>query len=147
MVAAAIDWDTGFLLNKITYPALPVFFILSMVLNDDPLPGALGMLIGFGLLWLTSRGYYLITRRVGMGDGDLKLMAVIGAMVGVDGVTFTLVSSGVLGILYALISSSKKGSLRHLSIRYGPFLAAGSVLFLITRHWVNCMDVLVNLFR
>lgn len=138
MVAGAIDWDTGLILNKITYFATPLFLAFSLFLGGTP-PwfGALGMAVGFLLLWGTSRAYFLLTKRVGLGDGDIKLIALIGTIVGVQGVAMTLTFASVLGLVVGTalaFAAKRKSTLRHFSIRFGPFLAAGAILYLLFRN-------------
>ncbi len=90
----------------------------------------LGILCGGGILYAVAYGYYLFTRREGMGGGDIKLLAMIGAFLGVQSLLFVVFfssfSGSVIGI--AAMARQKKGG--QTRIPFGPFLAVAAGLFL-----------------
>ncbi|MBI4776170.1 MAG: prepilin peptidase [Deltaproteobacteria bacterium] len=102
----------------------PVYFVLA------PMNALIGALLGGGLLLAVVIGYYLLTKREGMGLGDVKLLAMIGAFLGWKGVLFTLFSSSVVGALSGMaVMVVKKGDMK-LAIPFGPFLSLGAVLYI-----------------
>jgi leader peptidase (prepilin peptidase)/N-methyltransferase len=88
-----------------------------------------GLVLGGGLLLAIIYGYYFITKKEGMGGGDVKLIAMIGVFTGWHGVLFTVFASSlmgtIVGIPYGLI---KKGTLK-AAIPFGPFLALGALIY------------------
>jgi leader peptidase (prepilin peptidase)/N-methyltransferase len=149
VVITFIDLDHKLILNKITYPAIPIFYGLGMLLPERSWQdGLIGAAVGYGVVRLVADGYYLLTRRRGLGYGDGKLLAVIGAYIGWQAVVVSLFLGSILGTIIGgtvLIAqrlraepsepSSAEGgapqeSLRHVEIPFGPFLAAAAVLYL-----------------
>lgn len=94
---------------------------------------ALGILFGGGTFYLVALGYYLFTKREGMGGGDIKLLAMIGAYLGWISLPFVIFSSSLLGALIGIVAmvQQKKGG--KTVIPYGPFLAFAAYLFLFFR--------------
>lgn len=102
-------------------------FVLPYVSWQDSL---LGLLFGGGIFYLIALGYYLLTKRQGMGGGDIKLLAMIGALQGWQALPFVIFCSSLLGSVIgigAMVVQKKGGQTR---IPYGPFLAAASLLYL-----------------
>jgi leader peptidase (prepilin peptidase)/N-methyltransferase len=89
----------------------------------------LGLFLGGGLLLAIIYGYYFLTKKEGMGGGDVKLLAMIGVFTGWQGVLFTVFTSSLVGTLvgipYGLIN---KGTLK-TAIPFGPFLALGALIY------------------
>ncbi|MCX5815602.1 MAG: prepilin peptidase [Proteobacteria bacterium] len=90
-----------------------------------------GILIGGGILFAIAYGYQLITKREGMGGGDIKLLGMIGAFCGLKGVIFSLMSGSVIGTLVGIPLMLIKGKDTKYAIPFGPFLSLGALLFLI----------------
>ncbi len=82
--------------------------------------------------------YYLFKKHEGMGEGDIALLAMIGAATGIDGVIFTIFTGSLLGTLYGILIMlyTKKADTKlripfgKLKIPFGPFLSAGAVLYI-----------------
>ena len=108
--------------------------ILAGIIASYFLPGItyidsiLGALAGGGILYLVTWGYYLVTRRMGMGGGDIKFLAMIGAFLGWKAIPFVIFLSAavgsIIGIAFILISRAD----RHYQIPFGPFLALAAEL-------------------
>jgi leader peptidase (prepilin peptidase)/N-methyltransferase len=128
LVIALIDLDHKIIPNVITLPGVLVGLILSLrFLPITPLTSLLGVLIGgtlFYLIALVSKG--------GMGGGDIKLIAMIGAFLGWHGTLFTIFSSALLGAVVgiSLMLLGKKG--RKDKLPFGPFLSFGAILFMLS---------------
>jgi leader peptidase (prepilin peptidase)/N-methyltransferase len=88
----------------------------------------LGAVAGSGLLWLVAEGYFRIRGREGMGLGDVKMMAAVGAFLGLKRTMMTVLAGSLLGSVIGilLISISKKG--RDYELPFGTFLGAGALL-------------------
>ncbi|MCK4727352.1 MAG: prepilin peptidase [Desulfobacterales bacterium] len=131
LVITFIDIDHQIIPDVITYPGIGVGFLTSFVLGHITYKESLfGIILGGGILLLIAWGYYLLTKREGMGGGDIKLLAMIGAFLGWKGVIFTVFVGSVIGTAVgtALALRTQRG--RRLPIPFGPFLSLGALLFL-----------------
>ena len=140
LVVTFIDLDHRIIPDVITLPGIPVFFAASFALPAMTYKAALlGIIAGGGSLFLVAWVYSLITKKEGMGGGDIKLLAMMGALLGWQGVVFTIFVSSLVGTLagLAVMLHSRKGL--KLAVPFGPFLAIGGVTFIFfgTRliHW------------
>ena len=91
----------------------------------------LGLLLGGGLLYAVAYGYYAVTKREGMGGGDIKLLAMIGAFLGWQSLLYVVFSSSLAGSLVGIVAMFKQGKKGQTRIPYGPFLALGAMSYLI----------------
>ena len=100
LVVTFIDIDHRIIPNVITLPGIPICFAASFALPTITYREALlGILIGGGSLFLVAWIYSLITKKEGMGGGDIKLLAMMGAIVGWQGVLFTIFVASLVGTL------------------------------------------------
>jgi leader peptidase (prepilin peptidase)/N-methyltransferase len=127
LVVALIDYDHRIIPNIITLPGIAIGLVLSTwALPITPLDSLLGLLLGgtlFYLIALFSRG--------GMGGGDIKLIAMIGAFLGWQGALFTTFIGALLGSLVGmtLMLLGRKG--RKDKVPFGPFLSGAAILFIL----------------
>lgn len=131
IVITFIDFDLQIIPDVISLPGIALGFAASFVLSDLPvLDSAIGLIAGGGTLYLIAAGYQRVTGHEGMGGGDIKLLAMIGAFLGWKGVLLTLLLSSFTGAILGavLMYAFAKGG-RH-AIPYGPFLAIGAVFHL-----------------
>jgi leader peptidase (prepilin peptidase)/N-methyltransferase len=135
LTVALIDFDHKIIPNIITLPGIAVGLSLSIwVLPVAPLASLLGLLVGSTLFYLIA-----LVSKGGMGGGDIKLIAMIGAFLGWQGALFTIFSGALLGSLVGmvLILLGKKG--RKDKVPFGPFLSCGAILFILSGdnliHW------------
>ncbi len=94
------------------------------------LEALLGALGGWLSLWLVATGYYLATRREGMGGGDLKLLAMLGAFLGWRALLPIILLSSLAGAVIGVGLMLARGQDGRYAIPFGPFLAAGGLLYL-----------------
>jgi len=122
------DW--GFFLKII--PGLDFENIFYIAPRIPALNSVFGIIIGGGTLLLIAYLYKIIRKREGMGMGDVKLLAMLGAFLGINGVFFIILVSSlvgsVIGITLILI---QRGNMK-LALPYGPFISFAAVLFLFT---------------
>jgi len=90
----------------------------------------LGFLLGGGTLYVVAVTYQKLRGREGLGGGDIKLLAMIGAFTGPYGVMFVLFLASLLGSVAAVIGMALRGFESTTPIPFGPFLAGSAVLFL-----------------
>ena len=127
-----IDLDQQILPDNITLPFLWLGLLVNIQDTFCTLPQAiLGAVLGYLILWFIYWIFKLITGKEGMGYGDFKLLAMLGAWVGVTGLLpIILISSfigAITGITLILLKKHEKGH----PIPFGPFLAgAGWIVFL-----------------
>jgi leader peptidase (prepilin peptidase)/N-methyltransferase len=88
--------------------------------------------MGGGILFLVAWGYYIFAHKEGMGGGDIKLLAMIGAFLGWQAIPLVILLSAAVGSVVGLALMSVRRADRHMAISYGPFLAGAA---LITLFW------------
>lgn len=131
LVIIVIDLQHMIIPNILTYPGFVLGLIGGVFFFSNPWWQSVGgALIGGGLLWIVGWAYFHATKRVGLGGGDIKLMAVVGAFLGIELTVLTIFFSSFLGAFVGLyILVVKKKSTKH-ALPFGPFIAAGALLAL-----------------
>ncbi len=131
LVITFIDIDHKIIPDIITLPGIPVGLAASFVLSTMTFKASiLGLLIGGGSLLLVAWAYSLITRKEGMGGGDIKLLGMIGTFVGWKGVIFTIFVASVAGTFVGMIFMLLKGKNLKFALPFGPFLSIGAISFI-----------------
>lgn len=131
LVITFIDIDHRIIPDVISLPGIPVGFAASFVLHDVGwLNSLIGILIGGGSLLLIAWGYQLIRGKDGMGGGDIKLLAMIGAFLGWKGVLFTIMASSFTGTMVGIAMMLRAGKGMKMALPFGPFLATGAILYI-----------------
>jgi leader peptidase (prepilin peptidase)/N-methyltransferase len=140
-----IDLQHQIIPDLISLPGIVLGFAAAFV---NPLvtwqSSLLGILAGGGILYLVAAGYYLFTKREGMGGGDIKLLAMIGAFLGWQSLLFVIFSSSILGSLVGIGAMVKQKKGGKTVIPYGPFLALAAVLYLFFQ--VEIRELFVTLY-
>jgi leader peptidase (prepilin peptidase)/N-methyltransferase len=132
LVITFIDIDHQIIPDLITLPGIPIFFAASLVLPQITLvESILGILIGGGSLFLVAWFYHLLTHKEGMGGGDIKLLAMMGAVIGWQGVLFTIFLASAIGTISGLLVMLKTRKTMKLAIPFGPFLAIGGTAYIL----------------
>ena len=146
IVITFIDIDHRIIPDVISLPGIPIGFAASFIMPTTSwIESLLGILAGGGILYLVAWGYQLMTRKEGMGGGDIKLLAMIGAMVGWKGVLFTIFISSAVGTLVGVIEMIRTRQNMKLAIPFGPFLAIGAVTYVFLGRQI--IDWYLHLFR
>lgn len=131
VVITFIDLDHKIIPDVISLPGIVLGFVLSFFL---PAPGFLnsltGIISGGGILLTIALGYYFLTGSEGMGGGDIKLLAMIGAFLGWKGVLVTLMMGSFLGAFSGIVSMLAFGRSSKHMLPFGPFLAFGAIVHL-----------------
>ena len=137
-----IDLQHQIIPDVISLPGIVIGFGLSFV---NPFvtwqDAGLGVLFGGGSFYLVALVYYLLTKREGMGGGDIKLLAMIGGFLGWQALPFVVFGSSLLGTVagvWAMIEQRKGGK---TVIPYGPFLAMAALLYLFFRQEILVLFV------
>jgi len=129
---SGIDWRTKLLPDGLTYPLLWLGLVASlMTLFVTPQAAILGALLGYLSLWTVFQGFKLVTGKEGMGHGDFKLLAALGAWCGVAAILPIVLLSSIIGAVIGGLGIALQGRDRATPIPFGPFLAiAGWVWFM-----------------
>ena len=126
-----IDADTQLLPDSITLPLLWTGLLFNLFGTFTDLSSAvIGAMLGYLSLWLVYWGFKLTTGKEGMGYGDFKLLAALGAWLGWQLLPLTILLSSLVGAVVgiALIVLARRG--RQVPIPFGPYLAAAGLLAL-----------------
>ncbi len=128
IVVTFIDLDHQIIPDAIRLPGIVVGFLSSIVIGHPGWRDSLiGILLGGGVLWAIAEGYYRLTGREGMGGGDVKLLAMIGAFLGWRAVPVTLMIGSISGTVIGLALMLAQRQDGRTPIPFGPFLAVGAV--------------------
>ncbi|RJQ78573.1 MAG: prepilin peptidase [Desulfobacteraceae bacterium] len=131
LVITFIDIDHRIIPDVISLPAIPAGLALSFFLPPVSwLDSLLGIVVGGGSLFIVAWGYHLLTGKEGMGGGDIKLLAMIGAFIGWQGVLFTIMASSFTGTAVGLAVMLRARKDMKMAVPFGPFLAIGAILYL-----------------
>ncbi len=129
LALAMIDWDTTLLPDDITLPLLWAGLIaaalgLTQVTLTDALWGSVG---GYMSLWLVYWGFKLVTGKEGMGFGDFKLFAALGAWFGWQALIPIILMASVIGAVIGIAMKFSSGLREGGYIPFGPFLAGAGL--------------------
>ena len=130
-----IDFDTTYLPDSITLPLLWSGLLINLSGTYTDLPSAvIGAMAGYMSLWSVYWSFKLITGKEGMGYGDFKLLAALGAWLGWQMLPLIILLSSLVGAVIGLllIILAKRG--RDVPIPFGPYLAIAGLLALF---WGN----------
>ncbi|MDD3266129.1 MAG: A24 family peptidase [Burkholderiales bacterium] len=135
-----IDFDTYLLPDELTLPLVWIGLLTNL---NGAISGSLklavfGAVVGYMSLWSIYWIFKLITGKEGMGYGDFKLLAAIGAFLGVTYLCNVLIVASLLGIVYTVYLRVCGKSQRGDAIPFGPFLGAGAIMtFFCGNYFIN----------
>ncbi len=128
---AAIDFDTQLLPDSITLPLLWLGLAFNLNGAFTDLPSAVtGAMAGYLSLWSVFWLFKLATGKEGMGYGDFKLLAALGAWLGWQLLPAIILLSSIVGALVGISLILALGRERNLPIPFGPYLAAAGLIAL-----------------
>ncbi|MEG2048005.1 MAG: A24 family peptidase [Comamonas sp.] len=133
LTLALIDWDTTLLPDSITLPLLWAGLLASALhWTTVPLPDAVfGAAAGYLSLWLVFWGFKLATGKDGMGYGDFKLFAALGAWFGWQALVPIILIASVIGALVGIAMKFSSGLREGGYIPFGPFLAGAGFVAMV----------------
>ncbi len=125
-----IDFDTQLLPDRLTFPLAG----LGLAVNSQgwfvsPTQSIWGLLLGFLSLWIVVKVFYLITKKHGMGQGDFKLLAVMGAWLGPMMLPLIILLSSLLGSIVGIILMKRHGESQPFA--FGPYIAMAGIIGLL----------------
>jgi len=134
VVITFIDLDFQIIPDAITLPGILIGIVAGSLLMPDPFirnsllgfkASVIGLLAGGGLFYAIA-----VLSRGGMGGGDIKMMAMVGALMGWKSVLLTIFLGSLTGAVFGIFLMISKGKGRKTKIPFGPFLALGTVITL-----------------
>lgn len=136
LVQSVIDWRYRIIPDEITLPGMALGLIASLAFPQLHGEAAhlgglwksfLGLLVGGGFLWAVGSVAEKILKKEAMGGGDVKLLGLIGAVLGVQAVFWTIFVSSVIGSVVGIYYRLRRGD---EAIPFGPFLAVAAFSYL-----------------
>jgi leader peptidase (prepilin peptidase)/N-methyltransferase len=132
IVVSMIDLDHMILPDVFTLSGIVIGLVGAAVNPERSFPEALiGVLVGGGFLWAIAYFYLLLRKEEGMGGGDIKLLAWMGAVLGWTSIPFIVLVSSVLGSLVGLVLAMRSKAGLKSVIPFGPYLALAALLFIL----------------
>lgn len=130
--ASFIDLDHMILPDKFTLTGTVLGVLGSLIVPEaerTPTEALLGVLFGGGFLWAVAALYAAVRKREGMGGGDIKLLAWIGAVLGWKALPATILISSLGGSAFGIASSFRSKGAMNNPIPFGPYLAAAALAY------------------
>lgn len=134
IVTIRSDLETMLISRWVTIALVPVGIIMSFTdtIPIAPLNSMMGAASGYLSLWFVGTLFYLVTRKEGLGQGDLDLLACIGAFTGIVGVWMTVLLGSLFGSIIGTAVLIYKGKFqRYMKLPFGPFLALGAITYVL----------------
>lgn len=141
IVTIRTDLEQMLISRYVTLMLVPVGWILSAI---DWLPisvyeSMIGSIFGFVILYVIAWIFKITTGKVGMGQGDLEMLAFIGAFTGPLGCCMTLTLASTVGALLGLIYASIFKQNQTIMIPFGPFLALGAIIYTLFQNGLSSL--------
>jgi leader peptidase (prepilin peptidase)/N-methyltransferase len=138
LVIIWIDIEHQIIPDVISLPGILLGFIFSLVSPALTWQDSLiGLFLGGGVLYAIALLYYLWKKQEGMGGGDIKLLAMIGAFLGWQALPFVIFASSLLGATIGIIAMIQQGKGGKTRIPFGPFLSLAALAYLFFAEQVN----------
>lgn len=131
IVLFAIDLEHHLLPNVITLPGIVIGWLFSLFAPPGWQASLAGVLLGAGVLYGTAAAYYMVRREEGLGMGDVKMLAMVGAFLGWKAVLLTLILASFSGALVGIVlMATSRGGMRY-ALPFGTFLAMGALIAMV----------------
>ncbi len=135
-----IDIDYQLLPDSITLPLMWLGIIFSFFgVYTDLYASVIGAIAGYLSLWLVFHGFKLVTGKEGMGYGDFKLLAALGAWLGWSLLPTIVLLSSLVGAIIGISMIFFRGHQRNIPIPFGPYLAAAGWIALMWGSQINVL--------
>lgn len=140
LVITFIDLEFKIIPNVISFPGMTFGLLLGIVsqytqwftfpITQSAADSLFGFLAGGGFFYAISLIYYLVAKRVGLGGGDIKLLGMTGAILGLSSVAPTIFAGSLAGAVVGISLIAIKGGGRHTEIPFGPWLSLGALIYI-----------------
>ncbi|MCM2281629.1 MAG: prepilin peptidase [Bdellovibrionaceae bacterium] len=132
VTASVIDLDHMILPDKFTLSGILIGLAGALVNPERGFWDALlGVLVGGGILWLVAYLYWVFREKEGMGGGDIKLLAWIGAVLGLGSIPVVILLSSVVGAVVGLLISLRTKDGLRAAIPFGPYLSGAALAYML----------------
>jgi leader peptidase (prepilin peptidase)/N-methyltransferase len=139
---SAIDYEHEILPDQITGSVLWLGLLLSLIpIGPSPTQAILGAAIGYSVLWILAELYKMIRHEEGMGAGDFKLLALLGAWLGWSAILPIVLIASLLGTLFGLIWLWHTQNPRNTPMPFGPYLAFAGWISLFWKPQFLCLSL------
>jgi leader peptidase (prepilin peptidase)/N-methyltransferase len=139
LVVTFIDLAHQIIPDVISLPGIVCGLLFSLMPDQQGfISSFIGAVLGGGSLYLIRQVYYAVTRQEGMGLGDVKLLAMMGAFLGWNAILFIIMVASFAGALLGIAVMIIKRKDRRYAIPFGPFLSVGAVSYLF------CGQAMIN---
>jgi leader peptidase (prepilin peptidase)/N-methyltransferase len=128
IVLFAIDLEHQILPNVITLPGIVLGFICSWLVPPGPLMSLAGIALGGGLLWGISEAWFRLRHVEAMGFGDVKMLAMVGAFLGVKMVILTFILSSMIGGVVGIALIATRRADMATKVPFGTMLAVAALV-------------------
>jgi leader peptidase (prepilin peptidase)/N-methyltransferase len=127
-----IDLPHRIIPDVISVPGILIGLVISLLHPQMSFKDSLiGVLLGGGSLYIVASVYHLVAKREGMGGGDIKLLAMIGAFIGWKGVLFTILCSSFIGSVVGVTLMLASSADSKYAVPFGPFLSLGAIIYVL----------------
>ncbi len=117
--------------DEVSIGGIIIGFIMSFFSNSITwMQSLVGIIVGGGILYSIIIIYYFITKKEGMGGGDIKLIAMIGAFLGLKSIFFVIFIGSLLGTIIGIPVMIIKKKDKNLAIPFGPFLSIAAIIYI-----------------
>lgn len=136
IVITFIDLDHYIIPDSISLPGIAVGTLVHVWLSpasmrmDALIQSGIGILVGGGVLWLVAWSYEKLKKQEGLGGGDVKLMAMLGAFFGWKAVFFLILLSSLLGSVIGVSVMLAQRKDMQYAVPFGPFIALAAIIYL-----------------
>jgi leader peptidase (prepilin peptidase) / N-methyltransferase len=129
LAIAFIDLDTFLIPDVLSLSGVVLGFLASfMSTRITWMDSLLGILVGGGALYLIAEAYQYLRHQDGIGGGDIKLLGMIGAFLGIPGVILSVILASVVGTVVGVVVMRRSGDGMKTMIPFGPFLSMGAMV-------------------
>jgi len=122
----------------VTLYSIPLVFILTLLnaLPISPFSSIIGALSGFMVLYAIALSFSLLTKKEGLGQGDIDLIAFIGSCIGFLGWWTTLLIGSFTASIYGVAFMLAVRQMKSVKLPFGPFLILGAILYVLMQHTI-----------
>ena len=128
LVLSLIDLDHQILPDVITLPGIVAGFVCSWFLPPGPLMSLAGIAVGGGILWLIAEIWFRVRKVEAMGFGDVKMLAMVGAFLGVKLVALVFVLSSILGGIVGIVLIASRRADMATKVPFGTMIAVAALV-------------------
>ncbi len=131
IILSFIDLDIYILPDELTLTGSIVALMAAPLIGVDFLYSISGAIFGAGMFFLIQKTYKILKNKEGLGTGDIKLMFLLGALLGIEAMPFIIFVGSVVGLIGGILFLKIKGQDTQNPIPFGPFLCFSTMLYIL----------------